>query len=227
MRHPGLSEDFKQQLRERRKGRLHVFANADRARTALVVVDMQNVFVDPESPLAVASATHIVPTINGLTRRFRDAGCPVFWVRSTFTRTGRGSWPLYFDHFAPGGDGASLRRLFFEGARCHEFWPELDRNDVDMIVDKDRFSAFVEGASQLERQLVDMGRDTLVIAGTLTNVCCESTMRDAMMRDFKCILVEDACAAHSDDEHIASLRNAARLFGDVMTAAEVVACLDV
>ena len=226
MSHPRLSERFKHELRHRRNGRLHVFGPLVTVRTAVIVIDMQNVFVDPESPLAVASAPGVVPVVNRLTRGFRAAGCPVFWVRSTFAETGRSSWPLYFDHFAPGDSGASLRRLFWEGTRWHEFWYELDRHEADIIVDKDRFSAFVEGASSLERQLIAASRDTLVIAGTLTNVCCESTVRDAMMRDFKCVLVEDACAAQSDDVHVGSLESVARLFGDVMTADEAVGRLE-
>ncbi len=89
------------------------------------------------------------------------------------------------------------------------------------MVDKDRFSAFIESASVLEELLRARGVDTLIITGTLTNVCCESTMRDAMMRDFQCVLVDDACAAHSDAEHLASLENAARFFGDVTSTDNV------
>jgi ureidoacrylate peracid hydrolase len=223
--HPRLSDSFKSRLRERRRGRLHVFGELETPRAALIVMDMQNVFVDPESPLAVESARSVVPAINELSKAMRDAGCPVIWVRSTFGARGRSSWPLYFDYFAPGADGASLRECFFPGSRWHEFWPGLDRHGSDIVVDKDRFSAFIEGASDLEQRLIELRRDTLVIAGTLTNVCCESTMRDAMMRDFRCVLVEDACAAQTDAEHLASLENAARVFGDVMTVAEALASL--
>ena len=69
------------------------------------------------------------------------------------------------------------------------------------------------------------GVDTVLIAGTKTNVCCESTARDAMMLDFKTVMVEDCCAALSDDEHRAALENIIQQFGDVMTSEEVVALL--
>ena len=66
---------------------------------------------------------------------------------------------------------------------------------------KNRYSALIPGSSPLERVLRGMGIDTILVAGTKTNVCCESTARDAMMLDFKVVLVEDCCAALSDDEH--------------------------
>jgi len=84
-----------------------------------------------------------------------------------------------------------------------------------------RYSAFIPGSSTLERVLRGTGIDTLLVAGTKTNVCCESTARDAMMLDFKVVLVEDCCAALSDDEHRSALENVIQQFGDVMTADEV------
>ena len=70
-----------------------------------------------------------------------------------------------------------------------------------------------------------MGIDTILIAGTKTNVCCELTARDAMMLDFKVVMVEDCCAALSDEEHRGALENIIQQFGDVMTADEVLARL--
>ena len=67
--------------------------------------------------------------------------------------------------------------------------------------------------------------NTVLVAGTKTNVCCESTARDAMMLDFKVVLVEDCCAALSDDEHRSALENVIQQFGDVMTADEVLSRL--
>jgi ureidoacrylate peracid hydrolase len=71
-----------------------------------------------------------------------------------------------------------------------------------------------------------LGIDTVLIAGTKTNVCCEATARDAMMLDFKVVMVSDCCAALSDDEHRASLETIIQQFGDVLTGEEVLARLD-
>jgi ureidoacrylate peracid hydrolase len=90
---------------------------------------------------------------------------------------------------------------------------------------KNRYSALIPGSSALGRTLRGMGIDTVLIAGTKTNVCCESTARDAMMLDFKVVMVEDCCAALSDTEHQGALENIIQQFGDVMTADEVLARL--
>jgi ureidoacrylate peracid hydrolase len=73
--------------------------------------------------------------------------------------------------------------------------------------------------------LRNYGIDTLLIAGTKTNICCESTARDAMMLDFKVVMVSDCCAALSDDEHLATLETFIQQFGDVMTGGEVLKAL--
>jgi ureidoacrylate peracid hydrolase len=217
-----LSAEFRAEIKARRGGREYLFDRLDPRSTALLVIDMQNVFLAPGAPLEVPLARGIVGNINRLAAHARALGAPVVWLRSTFSDRGRGSWPLYFSCIAPGADGVSLRACFKPGTDGHRLWHELERVDQDLIIDKDRFSAFVEGASDAERRLVDLGIDTLIICGTLTNVCCESTMRDAMMRDFKCVMVEDANAALNEEDHLASLRNAARTFGDVMTTAELI-----
>jgi len=85
---------------------------------------------------------------------------------------------------------------------------------------KNCYSALIPGSSQLERLLRSLDIDTVLIAGTKTNVCCESTARDAMMLDFKTVMLSDCCAALSDDEHRAALENIFQQFGDVSTADE-------
>ena len=80
----------------------------------------------------------------------------------------------------------------------------------------------IAGSSGLERLLRSLDIDTVLIAGTKTNVCCEATARDAMMLDFKVVMVSDCCAALSDEEHRSALENIIQQFGDVMTGEEVV-----
>ena len=65
------------------------------------------------------------------------------------------------------------------------------------------------------------GIDTVLVGGTKTNVCCDSTARDAMMLDFKSVMISDCCAASSDDEHLASLETFIQQFGDIMTSDDV------
>jgi ureidoacrylate peracid hydrolase len=95
---------------------------------------------------------------------------------------------------------------------------EVEPQDIRLF--KNRYSALISGSSQLERVLRSLGIDSLLIAGTKTNICCESTARDAMMLDFKCVMLSDCTAALSDDEHRSALENVIQQFGDVYTADE-------
>ena len=90
---------------------------------------------------------------------------------------------------------------------------------------KRRFSAFIAGSSDLEARLRAGGYDTVIVTGTVTNICCESTARDAMMLNFRTLMVSDANAANSDAEHNATLVNVYQHFGDVMDTDTLVACL--
>jgi ureidoacrylate peracid hydrolase len=83
---------------------------------------------------------------------------------------------------------------------------------------KRRFSAFIQGSSDLAERLRARGFDTVLIGGTVTNVCCESSARDAMMLNFRTVMVADCNAANSDAEHNASLAAFWNIFGDVMTS---------
>jgi isochorismate hydrolase len=89
-----------------------------------------------------------------------------------------------------------------------------------------RYSAFIQGSSEIQRHLRERKLDTVLITGTATNVCCESSARDAMMLNFKTIMVADGLAASSDEEHNASLSAFYGRFGDVQTVDEVLQSLD-
>ena len=97
--------------------------------------------------------------------------------------------------------------------------------DGDRIVTKKRFSPFIIGASDLHGILQGLGVENLVVAGTATNMCSESTARDAMMLDYKVVMVEDANAARYDDDHLAGLTSFYQSFGDVRTTDDVIAML--
>ena len=95
--------------------------------------------------------------------------------------------------------------------------------DDDTVLFKNRYSALIPGSSSLETMVRGRSIDTLLIGGTKTDVCCESTARDAMMLDFKTVMLADCCAALTDEEHRNALETIIQQFGDVMTADEVVA----
>jgi ureidoacrylate peracid hydrolase len=207
-----------------RRGRYHLFDRLDPARTALVAIDMQNTFCAPGAPAEVPAARGIVEPINTLTAGLRALRVPVIWVLHANERIGgKSDWELFFNTMV--ADEVRERTIESLVPAKQSVWDGLLISPADRTVLKNRYSALIPGSSPLERMLRGLGIDTILIAGTKTNVCCESTARDAMMLDFKVVLVEDCCAALSDEEHRSALENVIQQFGDVMTAAEVLARL--
>jgi len=223
--HPvSLSQEFLARLAQRR-GRTHLFDFLDPRHTALAVIDMQRNFLDPGAASEVPMARQIVPNINRVADALRRGGGLVAWVQATFNRVGPGYWPLFFDWMVSPGLSERILAGLVAGAPGHALWPELDVRPGDTVVTKNRYSAFFPGACALPALLRERGVDTVLIAGTLTNVCCEASARDAMMDGFKTIMVSDANAARSDAEHLASLSSVAQFFGDVRSTDEVIALL--
>jgi nicotinamidase-related amidase len=207
-----------------RLGKLHPFDVLDPAKTALVVIDMQNYFVKQGHQSEVPAAREIVPNINRLAAELRRRGGHVVWVRNGTNDT-RESWSNYHNYLQS-RDRAERRLKSMEiGEDGYEYWHLNDIRPEDTQITKKRYSAFIQGSSDLERHLRDRGIDTILVTGTATNVCCESTARDAMMLNFKVVMVADGLATHTDEEHNATLSNFYGQFGDVQTVDEAVESL--
>jgi ureidoacrylate peracid hydrolase len=209
-----------------RYGREHIYEDLVPAKTALVVVDMQNAFMLPGVAHSLCPmAEKIVPNINRLAHAVRATGGTVAWVKTTFTDDALQSWSSYFAMVTPQRRAQRIAALTAD-SKGHELWAALDARPDDIVVEKNRFSAFIQGSSNLAEVLRQRGLDTILVTGTVTNVCCESTARDAMMLNFKTIMVTDGNAAMTDEDHNASLRAFYLTFGDIMSTDMVVACLE-
>jgi ureidoacrylate peracid hydrolase len=208
----------------RRAGRPHPFDVIEPAKTALVVIDMQNYFMKPGFQGEVPMAREIVPTVNRLAAATRELGGHVVWVRNTTSGT-RESWSVLHDWLQTPGRRDRRYASMELGQEGHALWPELDARPEDAQIVKKRFSAFIQGSSDIEAYLRGRGIDTLLIGGTATQVCCESSARDAMMLNFKVIMVPDALATYSDEEQNISLRAFYSNFGDLQTADQAIASL--
>lgn len=207
-----------------RRGRYHLFDRLDPSRTALIIIDMQETFCAPGGPAEVPAARGLIEPINKLTRELRELNVPVIWVLHANSHIGgRSDWELFFTYIV--ADEVRQKTLESLSPGRQTVWSALEVGPKDGVVMKNRYSALISGASNLERLLRSMGVDTLLIAGTKTNVCCEATARDAMMLDFNVVMLSDCCAALSDDEHRATLETIIQQFGDVMTGEEVLARL--
>jgi ureidoacrylate peracid hydrolase len=200
-----------------KRGKLTVFERFDPKRTALLVIDMQNFYVGE-----IASVVGIIPNINRIAKKLRAGGGHVFWVGMTAGEGGQSRWHIYHDYFFTPEKGANHRDQLSPGHPGHAFHPKLDIRPDDEIVYKSRFSPFIEGASNIEDILRAKNIDSLIVTGTATNMCCESAARDAMMRDYKVVMVSDANGARYPEDHLAGLTSFYQSFGDVRTTDEVV-----
>lgn len=208
-----------------RHGREHVHADLDPAKTALVVVDMQNAFMLPgvaHAPCLMAQ--EIVPNINRLAQAVRATGGAVVWIKTAYTDETLKDWSTLYDMLGPRGTSRRAEALT-RGGKGYELWPELDVRAEDITVEKNRYSAFIQGSSDLAGVLRARGLDTVLITGTVTNVCCESTARDAMMLNFKTVMITDGNAAVTDEDHNASLIGFYLIFGDIMSTDFAIDCL--
>jgi len=182
---------------------------------------MQNVWVKAGMPAYSPYCQGIVPNINRLAAATRAAGGPVYWVRAVYGDDTPKTWSAYFDLM----DGEATRTMLdalTEGHEGADLWHGLDIRPGDETVIKRRFSAFIQGSSDLEQRLRARGVDTLLITGTATNVCCESTARDAFMLNFRTTVISDGNATGTDELHNASLGLLFARFADVMTTDEAI-----
>ena len=208
-----------------RRGRLHAFDRLNPRRTAHIVVDLQNGFMERGAPVEVPSAREIIPHVNAISGAVRSRFGQNIFLRMTVDAESMASWSNWFALLGA-AEAQAVPRAFARDAHYWQLWPQLEVTGVDLAVEKTRFSAFVPGASPLHELLQARGIDTLIITGTLTNCCCESTARDAMQMNYKVIFVSDATAAVTDAAHSATLVNMAILFADVMSTSEVLTAIE-
>jgi ureidoacrylate peracid hydrolase len=207
---------------EQRRGSIRVFDRIDCKRTAHIVVDLQNGFMAPGAVAEIAEAREIVPAVNRISKALRNAGGRVVYIQNTFDDMAVRTWSTFFDHFCSPLRRQRMIDAFTPGADGHALWPGLDVRPEDLKVRKRRFGAFAPGASDLHAILQAHGVDTLIITGTASQVCCESTARDAMMLNYKVFFIEDGNATFNDEEHNATLSAMAHTFCDVVGSDAVI-----
>ncbi len=195
----------------------------DATRTALLGSDPQEFFMAPGMPMEVPAARDVVPNVNRLASAVRDAGGLVVWVRMTADLHGP-RWGAFFE-LRPDWMEEAITGLLRPGQPGHRLWPDLAVQPDDLVVDKTRFSALIQGSSDLDARLRERGIYSLLITGTLSDVCCGSTARDALMLDYRVAFVSDGNAARDELTHTATLFSLAGVFADVPTTDEVVAAL--
>lgn len=193
----------------------------DRQRAALLVIDMQRDFVDEGAVMEVAMARRRIPAMRRVIELCRRAGIPVIYTQHVLS-----------DHF----DISPLETAYQprlrakgmrEGSAGAEIVVDLAPLPGEVIIKKHRYDAFHN--TQLEtvlRNIRGAGQvDTVIIVGTVTSICCESTARSAFMRDFKVVFISDANGGLDEASHDATLSIIGKVFGRVMTAEDLASLL--
>lgn len=199
-----------------KRGNALIYQHFEASRTALLVIDMQRYYGDK-----IAGIAHITPRVQSLCDSLRHSGAQVVWLFNTLERNGVDLWPAYHERFFSPQTAAAHRAGLASGTAGHSLLSGLTPHANDWQIEKTRFSAFAPASSSLAAQLEARGIDNLVITGVATNVCCESTARDAMMRDYRVAVVADAMAAVTHHDHVNGLATLASCFADVRTAQSV------
>ncbi len=188
-------------------------------RTALMNIDLQDCFVR-DSPVFAPDGPAVVERLNRLSAACREAGIAVIHTRLVLRPDGS-DLGLLGETSPPARAG-----LFNDGAPSAQLDEELVVRDGDIILDKPRFGAFF--GTDLEEILRRRGIDTLIIGGVVTNVCCETTAREAMQREFRVFFLGDGTAAAAmggltaAELQRASLATLGFLFGQVLAVEEMI-----
>ena len=159
------------------------------SRTALLVIDMQNAFLQPGRPFEVPRGRAMLPQLNRLISACRNNGILVIDTKHVIGQYGGqiGLWEKFNPAYAE-------RSTLLKDSTDVELYDELDHEEEDVVITKPAYNAFY--GTELEYILNVRGIDTLIISGVVTPLCCEATAREARHRNFKVIFLSDGNASY-------------------------------
>lgn len=199
------------------EGRPEKLFSVSQERAVLLVVDMQKFVCAPDKGRGLPGIKTVVENTNKLVDSCHDKEIPVIWVRHHIPPDGdQGLYPLFHneEHINTVECGSPETEIY---ERMH-----VDES-IDHIVFKERYSAFMPDPSKsgLRKTLLKLGRNQLIVCGMATNVCVESTVRDAMQMDYEVMLVSDATDTYAEVIRESSLSSIRLLFGDVRSSVSI------
>ena len=198
------------------------------AHCAILIVDVQNDFCAEGGAMHregrdVSAAQAMVPRLSRLIESARRAKVRCIWIRNVYN-TGP-NWYLsevWLEHAQRRRKGAYLSIPVCEPNAWNGDFFQIKPLPDEAIVTKHRYGAFE--SSDLDLVLRSQGIRTVIMTGVATNVCVETTARQAFQRDYYVVFTRDCTATYDRADHEATLRNMAAYFGEVVTAAQVQAC---
>jgi nicotinamidase-related amidase len=183
----------------------------NKEKSALLVIDMQDFFLDPKSPSFTCGGLAILPVLEQLIKAFREHQRPVIYTRHVH----------HPDHLDSGILGWWWEGMCIEGTPESEVHRAIAPLPSEKVILKHRYSGFYN--TDLETILRVLKIEDLVITGVMTNMCCESTARDAYFRDYRVFFPADGSGSINEEMHVASLLNLAFGFAYVTSAEKIMA----
>jgi len=167
-----------------------------------------------------ANLKQVAQNINLLARALRQSGGIVVWVTTPIQKATQNFRAVFGNAAAD-----NYERMGEPGGKATILWPELETDTQDIHTTKQGHSAFFPGKTTLHEQLQKKGIESIIIAGAVTNVCCEASARDAAELQYKVTMLSDALIGQSSELDRATLTTFFRCYGDVRPTADVVALL--
>jgi nicotinamidase-related amidase len=202
----------------KRRGRMHAFPTLNPAKTALVVIDLDTGSVSHGETNEIRA---FIPRINALAQILREHGGVIAWVTTPVGKPTKNFRAIY---------GESLTQMYKEegttGGTAHNVWHELDTQPHDIYASKQGASAFFPGKCDLHERLQAKNIESVLIVGLVTNVCCESSARDAHELEYEVTLISDCLLGHKQGQHEATLATFYRNFGDVRPSEDAIKLIE-
>jgi len=178
--------------------------------SALFIIDMQQFFCNPSSHAYFKDSTKIIPNIQNLMTVYRQQSLPIIFTRYALLRTE-----------SPGAMGRWWNDVLYDDNDMSNIIDALQPLPHERVIRKTQYSAFFK--TDLDQILKKLQVTNILITGILTHLCCETTTRDAFMRNYDVFFVTDATASDKQDLHDASLRTLSDGFTTLVTTNEVIA----
>ncbi len=201
----------------KRRGRLHAFETLETARTALVVVDLDTRTMERPGNEEMRD---LAPKVNAIADALRAKQGTVAWVTSPIRTASANFVAIYGEELARAHEVVSGT-----GGTATTVWSGLHTQACDLFVEKEGASAFFPNNCELHAKLKAREIRSVLIVGMVTNVCCESSARDATELGYQVTMISDAMWGHKQGQHEATIATFFRNFGDVRPSAEVLALI--
>jgi nicotinamidase-related amidase len=196
----------------------------DAKKSALIVVDMIEEFTKPEyAPFWVPDATKMLPLLQELIVSCRRLGVPVIYTYYAFNPSGTDMNPWFRDALAPIDDVDDYEGppLFTKESVDPAIKPDYSK---DILIAKPSYGAFTN--TSLDYILRNLGRDTVIVSGTMTNYCCGTTAREAHARGYKVVFGSDCNAGDDEEIQRAELKTLRRGFALVLPTSAIIGALE-